>query len=140
MNPMEQALPAIAPHASGRDWEGYGHAALHTAYALLVALTMLLPANFVAFALTTTLAHGGALAGARYAAAHHLVGYWMAADSTATPVGAGLWWASAAWECLFWASCASALLLCLLWVARAVLGHWHPRAASALQSQPVRAA
>jgi hypothetical protein len=102
------------------NWRSYRYAVHHTLYALLITLVLLLPANFVAYTLSLALHIGSALRGLRFAAAHHLAGYWIAAGGTATPVTAGLWWLSAVWECLFWASCASAIALFILWIARLV--------------------
>lgn len=117
---MSPTTDVQARHAalSRVDWPGYRHALARTLYALLLVLVMLLPANFVAYALCSTLYHGGALAGARYAAGHHLGGYWMGSDAGATHVGATMWWMAAIWESLFWASCAAALVVFVLWIGR----------------------
>jgi hypothetical protein len=112
-----EAQPYVS--AAGRiDWGEIRYALIHTMYALLLVLVMLLPANFVAYALCSTLYHGGALGGAHYAAVHHLSGYWLGTSDSAMEVGALLWWMAAIWEWLFWASCASGLLLFVLWAAR----------------------
>jgi hypothetical protein len=125
-------LPATDAHprplATARiDWPGYRHALARTLYALLLALVMLLPANFVAYALCTTIYHGGALSGARFAAVHHLAGYWMGTDAEHAPVGALMWWAAAVWECLFWISCASAVVIFVLWLVRLLVDRLHSR-------------
>lgn len=108
------------------DWSGYWHALARTLYALLLVLVMLLPANFIAAALATSMNHGDALVGARYAAAHHLAGFWVAVGGRATAVTAGAWWATAVWEALFWASCVSGLTLVGLWLGRAVALRMRP--------------
>jgi hypothetical protein len=87
---------------------------------------MLLPANFIAAALSTSMNHGDALVGAHYAAAHHLAGFWVVVGGRATAVTAGAWWATAVWEALFWASCASALTLVGLWLGRAAAQRMRP--------------
>lgn len=107
------------------DWRRHLYIMAQTTYAVLLILLMLLPANFIANALTMALSHGDALAGARYAAAHHLAGYWLASGHGAIPASAGLWWIAATWECLFWASCASAILLVALWLVRATFERVH---------------
>ncbi|GAC1460814.1 MAG: hypothetical protein PVSMB4_19670 [Ktedonobacterales bacterium] len=127
--PLTTDLPsssgAVLTHA---DWRGYLQALPQTGYAILLVFVMLLPANFIAHALTISLYRGTALAGAHYAAIHHLHGYWIASDAGATAVKAGTWWVAATWECLFWASCASAVLVCVLWLCRAALARLHARA------------
>jgi hypothetical protein len=111
--------PARRAAPSRPDWRGYRYALARTLYAFLLVLVMLLPANFVAYALCTALYHGDALTGALYAFGHHLPGYWVGSDSSVIPVGASVWWMAAVWESLFWASCAAALVVFALW-----LGCW----------------
>lgn len=129
------------PYASAArriDWGEVRYALIHTMYAVLLVLVMLLPANFVAYALCSTLYHGGALGGAHFAAVHHLNGYWLGTGDSAIEVGALLWWMAAVWEWLFWASCASGLLLCALWAARLTIEriNAHLRAARRHRPQP----
>lgn len=133
---------APSPTAGPRpDWRGYLQALPQTGYAILLVFVMLLPANFVAHALTISLYRGTALDGASYAAAHHLHGYWIASDMGATAVSGGTWWVAATWECLFWASCASAVLICVLWLCRAALTRLHVRMVPAgRQPWPARVA
>jgi hypothetical protein len=121
-----EAQPYVSS-ARRMDWGEVRYALIHTMYALLLVLVMLLPANFVAYALCSTLYHGGALGGASYAAAHHLGGYWLGTSDSAIEVGAPLWWMAATWEWLFWASCTSGLLLCVLWALRLVIERVNPR-------------
>jgi hypothetical protein len=109
------------------DWPGYGQALLRSAYALVLLLVTLLPANFVAYALLTTLYHGSALAGLEYALGHRHAGYWIGTQAHAAPAGAALWWLAATTESLFWVGCASALLLFALWMARFAAGYARPR-------------
>lgn len=115
-------LSAHVRAAFRRDWSGVRHALLRSTYAGLLMLVMLLPANFVAFALFATLCHGTALAGYQYAAQRHLAGYWVASPAGRFTVLPVVWWASAAWEVLFWASCGSAVVVFALWAGRAVAG------------------
>lgn len=118
----------IAPRSRARtllDWRRHLYIAAQTSYAVLLVLLMLLPANFIANALTMVLSHGDALSGARYAAAHHLAGYWLASTHGPIAATAGLWWIAATWECLFWASCASAIILVALWLARTTIERVH---------------
>lgn len=126
MLPTSDTRPLFSERLS-IDWRGYRHALASTVYALLLVLVMLLPANFVAFALCTTLYHGGALEGARFAAVHRISGYWMGADVGATQVGAVMWWVAALCEALFWASCASAIIVFALWIGRAATERLRPR-------------
>jgi hypothetical protein len=112
------------------DWRRHLYIAAQTTYAVLLVLLMLLPANFIANALTMVLSHGDALAGARYAATHHLAGYWLAASHGAIPASPGVWWIAATWECLFWASCGSAIILVALWLVRAAFERVHAVRAS----------
>jgi hypothetical protein len=116
-------LPAIATRTK---WSGYRHALARTAYAVLLVLVMLLPANFIAAMIATSVYHGDALLGARYAITHHLAGYWVIVGEKATAVTAGAWWATAVWEGLFWASCASGLALVGLWLGRSVVLRLRP--------------
>lgn len=124
------------------DWAGYRHALSRTFYALLLVLVLLLPANFVAYALCATIYRGGALAGALYASSHHLTGYWMGSDSGATAVGAVMWWMAAVWEALFWASCGAALVIFVLWMVRGLATRTRARSAhiSRGPSRTIRAA
>ncbi len=103
------------------DWLGYRYALLRTFYALLLILLLLLPANFIAYALSYSTTGGSAVQGLGYAMSHHLAGYYVAAGGRASEVGAATWWAGAAWEVLLWLSVASAVLLLVLWAARMVL-------------------
>jgi hypothetical protein len=104
------------------DWLGFRHALLRSIYAGLLVLVMLLPANFVAFALFSTLFNGSAFGGMHFAATHHLSGYWVGTEADANTVLPLIWWAAAAWEVLFMASCASALTILVLWIVRALAG------------------
>lgn len=118
----------LGPAATPRlDWRGYRHALLRSLYALLLILLLLLPANFIAYALSLTTNGGSALQGLGYALAHHLSGYYVLSTTGARAIGAAEWWTAAVWTCLFWLSCASALLLFTLWAARAVLARLVPR-------------
>jgi hypothetical protein len=119
-------LPSAAtrlhtPTLPRADWPGYRTALLRSAYALLLVLVMLLPANFVAYAICVALYHGGAFSGARFALSHHLTGYWLGGASYAVPVEAVLWWVAAACEVLFWISCVSGLVIAGLWVLRGLI-------------------
>jgi hypothetical protein len=118
-------LPAfeLSPRVSALirpDWQGIRQALLRSIYATLLILVMLLPANFVAYALFSTLFRGNATGGVKYAALHHLGGYWVGSSASALAVGPLVWWAALTWEVLFWASCLSALAVLLLWSVRAV--------------------
>jgi hypothetical protein len=121
------STPIPVSTATRTDWTGFRHALARTLYALLLVLVMLLPANFIAAALATSMNHGDAFVGARYAAAHHLAGFWVVVGGKATAVTAGAWWATAVWEGLFWASCASGLALVGLWLGRALALRMRPR-------------
>ncbi len=117
-------LPAIATR---RNWSGYRHALARTVYAVLLVLVMLLPANFIAAMIATSVYHGDAILGARYALTHHLAGYyWVIVGGKVTAVTAGAWWATAVWEGLFWASCASGLALFGLWLGRSIVLRLRP--------------
>lgn len=122
------ALPARLASLIQPDWLGYRHALLRSGYAFLLALVMLLPANFVAYALSATLFHGGAFGGMQFAAAHHMSGFWLGTAAAADPVAPLVWWAAAGWEILFWASCLSGLTVFILWTARALAGQLAIRA------------
>jgi hypothetical protein len=115
-------LSARVPLSLQPDWPVVRHAMLRSVYAGLLVLVMLLPANFVAFALFATLCHGTAIAGLHYAAQHHVAGYWVASPAGPLPAAPIVWWAAAAWEVLFWASCGSAVVVFVLWVVRFVAG------------------
>ena len=104
------------------NWLGFRHALLRSLYAVLLVLVMLLPANFVAVALASTLFHGSAIGGIQFAATHHVNGYWLGTATEADSVAPLIWWADAAWEVLFWASCASALTVVVLWTVRTFAG------------------
>lgn len=121
------------------DWRGYRHALLRSLYALLLTLLLLLPANFIAYALSLSTNGGSALQGLGYALAHHLTGYYVLSSAGARAIGAAEWWAAAVWACLFWLSCASALLLFTLWAVRAVLVRLVPRLRGRRALTPVRA-
>jgi hypothetical protein len=121
-------LSARVPTTFQLDWLGLRHALARSVYAGLLVLVMLLPANFVAFALFATLCRGTALAGLQFAAQHRLSGYWVASAAGGLPVQPIVWWASAAWEVLLWASCASAVLVFVLWAIRFVAGRLGGRA------------
>jgi hypothetical protein len=119
--------PSVVSHSARTDWPGYRMAMARSAYAALLVLVMLLPANFIAAALSAAICHGDALLGARYADQHHLAGYWVAGTIGATEVTAGTWWAAALFESLFWASCVSGVLIFVLWIGRLValrLSQW----------------
>ncbi len=116
-------LPAITTRTK---WSGYRHALARTLYAGLLVLVMLLPANFIAAMIATSVYHGDALLGAHYATMHHLAGYWMLVGEQATAVTAGAWWATAVWETLFGASCASGLALVGLWLGRSIVLRLRP--------------
>lgn len=122
------ALPSRIAAFVQPDWLGYRHALVRSAYACLLVLVMLLPANFVAYALFSTLFHGGAFSGMQFAATHHMSGFWLGTESTADRVAPQIWWAAAIWEALFWASCASALTVLCLWLMRALAGRLTNRA------------
>jgi hypothetical protein len=115
---MSPHLPAVVQP----DWLGFRHALLRSAYAVLLVLVMMLPANFVAFALFSTLFHGNATGGVQFAALHHVAGYWLGTAAAALSVEPLVWWAAALWEVLFWASCAAAVTVMVLWSVRAVAG------------------
>jgi hypothetical protein len=104
------------------DWLGLRYALLRSLYAGLLILVMLLPANFVAYALFSTLFSGSAFGGMHFAATHHLSGYWVGTAADADSVAPLIWWAAAAWEVLFLASCASAVTIAVLWTVRALAG------------------
>ena len=110
------------------DWVGYRHALLQSLYALPVLLTLLLPANFIAYALSVSTNGGSALGGIKYGLDHHLAGHFVTSAGHATMIDALAWWAGAIWEGLFWLSCAGAVALFALWVGRVALVRLWPGA------------
>ena len=124
---LTQATHLGPATAQRLDWRGYRHALLRSLYALLLILLLLLPANFIAYALSLSTNGGSALQGLGYALAHHLTGHYVLSATGALAIGAAEWWAAIVWECLFWLSCTSALLLFTLWALRAVLARLAPR-------------
>lgn len=122
------------------DWPGYRHALLRTLYALLMFLLMLWPANFIAYAISYSTNGGSAIQGLSYAIGHHFAGYYVAAGGHASAVGAATWWASVVWEALFWLSCASAVVLLVLWSVRVVLARLARDAQARRVPTPARAA
>lgn len=120
------------------DWRGYRHALLRSLYALLLTLLLLLPANFIAYAISLSTNGGSALQGLAYALAHHLMGYYVMSSAGVLVIGAAEWWAAVVWECLFWLSCLSALLLFSLWIVRALLARLVPHLRGRRVLLPVR--
>lgn len=118
---VHQGSPLLRRPAHHTGWRGYRHAFLRSLYALLLVLVLLLPANFIAYALSYSTTGGSAIQGLVYAWTHHLAGYFVAAQGQASAVGAAYWWAGAVWEVLLWLSCASAVVLLVLWAVRLVL-------------------
>ena len=111
-----------APALPHLDWLGYSHALLRSAYALLLILVMLLPANFVAYAICLTL-YRNEVAASAHTAGQHLSGNWLLYPDVAFSAGTPLWGLATFWGVLFWASCLSAVITFALWSVRALVQH-----------------